>query len=141
MVEKTEDQLDIEVGLSCVVPSRIGQTNAYIQYTKQFENTDAYSTSVAIPDRESMMDEMWEEHGSVYKVIEERWRTFEQDGEMVSAPGRRRVRDRELETVRNTYELAAFIATETFDLEIDDEYLKSHGAQRGVGEVIYPSTA
>ncbi|MFC6763971.1 ParA family protein [Natrinema soli] len=119
MVENMSDQLDIEVGLSCVVPTAIGQTNAHTQYTKQFENNDMYSTPVAIPARESLMDAMWEARGSAYKVIEERWKTFEQDGEMVSEPGKRGVYDRELETLRDIYELAAFVATETFDAEVD----------------------
>ena len=121
LVTNMSDQLDIEVGLSCVVPSGVGQTNAHQQYSKQFKNTEEYETPVTIPARESLMDTMWEARGSAFKVIEERWKTFEQDGEMISEPGRRRVRDRELETARDIYELAAFIATETFDAEIDPE--------------------
>ncbi|QCC57244.1 ParA family protein [Natrinema thermotolerans] len=119
MVENMEAQLGIEVGLSCVVPTAIGQTNAHTQYTKQFKNTDAYPTPVAIPDRESLMDTMWEARGSAYKVLEERWKTFERDDEMVSEPGERGVYERELETARDLSELAAFVATETFDAEID----------------------
>lgn len=119
LVTNMSDYLDIEVGLSCVVPSGVGQTNAHQQYSKQFQDTDEYATPVAIPARESLMDTMWEARGSAYKVIEERWKTFEKDGEMVSEPGQRRIRDRELETARDIYELAAFIATETFDAEID----------------------
>jgi hypothetical protein len=38
---------------------------------------------------------------------------------MVSEPGQRRIRDREVETLRKLYELAYFIATETFDAEVD----------------------
>ncbi len=60
------------------------------------------------------MDAMWEARGSAFKVVEERWKTFEKDGEMVSEPGQRRVRDREVETLRKLSELAWFIATETF---------------------------
>lgn len=119
MIENMSDQLDIEVGLSCVVPTAIGQTNAHSQYTKQFENNDMYSTPVAIPARDSLMDAMWEARGSAFKVVEERWKTFEQDGEMVSEPGKRGVYERELETLRDIYELTAFVATETFDAEID----------------------
>ncbi|UHQ98247.1 ParA family protein (plasmid) [Natrinema zhouii] len=121
MVENMSDQLDIEVGLSCVVPTAIGQTNAHTQYTKQFKDNEMYSTPVAIPARESLMDAMWEARGSAYKVVEERWKTFEQGDEMVSEPGKRGVYDRELETLRDIYELAAFVATETFDAEIDPQ--------------------
>lgn len=121
LVGNMESKLDIEVGLSCVVPSGVGQTNAHKQYSKQFKNTDEFATPVAIPDRESLMDTMWEARGSVYKVVEERWKTFEEEGEMVSRPGERRVRDRELETLQDIYELAAFIAEDTFDAEIDPE--------------------
>jgi hypothetical protein len=53
------------------------------------------------------------------KVVEERWKTFEKDGQMVSEPGQRRVRDREVETLRRLYELAWFISTETFDADVD----------------------
>ncbi|ELY37745.1 chromosome partitioning ATPase [Natronorubrum tibetense GA33] len=130
LVGNMEKKLDIEVGLSCVVPSGVGQTNAHQQYSKQFNNTDEFATPVAIPDRESLMDTMWEARGSAYKVIEERWKTFEKDDKMVSEPGQRRIRDRELETVRDIYELAAFIATETFDVEIDPELtldIEDHG--------------
>lgn len=119
LVKNMQQQLEIEIGLSCVVPSGVGQTNAHQQYTKQFENENAFATPVAIDDRESMMDAMWEAKGSAYKVIEERWKTFERDGEMVSEPGERRVYDREIETLQKMYQLAAFVASETFDHEID----------------------
>ncbi|WP_226013310.1 ParA family protein [Halomicrobium salinisoli] len=119
LVGNMETELDIEVGLSCVVPSGVGQTNAHRQYQKQFENTEAFDTPVTIGDRESLMDAMWEARGSAFKVVEERWKTFEKDGEMVSEPGQRRVRDREIETLRRLYELAEFVATETFDADAD----------------------
>lgn len=121
LVTNMSDRLDIEVGLSCVVPSGVGQTNAHQQYTEQFRNTDEYETPVAIPNRESLMDTMWEARGSAFKVLEERWKTYEKDGKMVSEPGTRRVRDREVETARDIYNLAAFIATETFGMDIDPE--------------------
>jgi cellulose biosynthesis protein BcsQ len=119
LVGNMETQLDIEIGLSCVVPSGVGQTNAHQQYQQQFENTDAFATPVTIGNRESLMDAMWEARGSAFKVIEERWKTFEQDGKMVSEPGERRVRDREMDTLQKLYELAWFIATETFDASVD----------------------
>jgi len=119
LVGNMESQLDIEIGLSCVVPSGVGQTNAHQQYQQQFENTDAFSTPVAIGNRESLMDAMWEARGSAFKVLEERWKTFQDDGEMVSEPGQRRVRDREVETLRKLYELAQFVATETFEANVD----------------------
>lgn len=119
LVGNMESQLDIEIGLSCVVPSGVGQTNAHQQYQKQFENTEEFSTPVTIGNRESLMDAMWEARGSAFKVVEERWKTFEEDGKMVSKPGQRRVRDREIETLQNLYELAWFIATETFDADVD----------------------
>jgi len=40
---------------------------------------------------------------------------------MVSEPGKRRVRDREIETLDNLWTLAGFVATETFDETIDRE--------------------
>ncbi len=119
LVGNMESQLDIEIGLSCVVPSGVGQTNAHKQYQKQFENTEAFATPVSIGNRESLMDAMWEARGSAFKVVEERWKTFERDGEMVSESGQRRVRDREVETLRKLYELAWFIATDTFDADTD----------------------
>lgn len=121
LVTNLSSELDIEVGLSCVVPSGVGQTNAHQQYTKQFRNTEEFATPVVIPDRESLMDDMWEARGSAFKVIEEQWKTFEDDGEMVSQPGQRGVRDRELETARDLYELAAYVARDTFNVEIDNE--------------------
>jgi cellulose biosynthesis protein BcsQ len=121
LVGNMESQLDIEIGLSCVVPSGVGQTNAHQQYQRQFENTDQFATPISIADRESLMDAMWEAKGSAFRVVEERWKTFEQDGEMVSKPGHRRIRDREIKTLRRLYELAQFIATETFDAEIHTE--------------------
>jgi len=117
LVGNMERRLDIEIGLSCVVPSGVGQTNAHQQYLRQFEDTAEFATPVTIGNRESLMDAMWEAKGSAFKVIEERWKTFERDGRMVSEPGTRRVRDREIETLRGLYELAHFIATETFDAD------------------------
>jgi hypothetical protein len=38
---------------------------------------------------------------------------------MVSEPGQRRVRDREVETLEKILELAHFVATDTFDTEVD----------------------
>ena len=121
LVGNMESQLDIEIGLSCVVPSGVGQTNAHQQYQQQFENTEQFATPVSIGNRESLMDAMWEANGSAFRVIEERWKTFEQDGEMVSKPAHRRVRDREIATLQRLYELAQFIATKTFDADIDPE--------------------
>ena len=119
LVGNMESQLDIEIGLSCVVPSGVGQTNAHQQYQEQFESTEEFATPVTIGNRESLMDAMWEARGSAFKVVEERWKTFEEDGSMVSKPSQRRIRDREIETLRKLYELAWFIATETFDADVD----------------------
>ncbi|WP_137684887.1 AAA family ATPase [Haloarcula mannanilytica] len=119
LVGNMETQLDIEIGLSCVVPSGVGQTNAHQQYQQQFDDTDAFSTPVTIGNRESLMDAMWEARGSAFKVVEERWKTFKRDGEMVSEPGQRRLRDREIETLEKLFELAHFVATETFDADVD----------------------
>jgi cellulose biosynthesis protein BcsQ len=119
LVGNMEQELEIQIGLSCVVPSGVGQTNAHRQYKQQFENTDAFATPVAIADRESLMDAMWEARGSAFKVVEERWKTFEQDGEMVSEPGQRRIRDREIDTLTKLYQLAHFVATETFNADVD----------------------
>jgi cellulose biosynthesis protein BcsQ len=133
MVANMSTELDIQIGLACVVPSGIGQTNAHQQYHKQFRETDAFETPVAIDYRESLMDAMWEARGSAFKVIEERWKTFEEDGEMVSKPGYRRVRDREVETLSDICELAAFIATETFDAKIASEValdIEGYGTER-----------
>jgi hypothetical protein len=112
-------QLDIEIGLSCVIPAGVGQTNAHQQYQQQFENTEAFATPVTIGNRESLMDAMWEARGSAFRVIEERWKTFEKDGKTVSESGQRRIRDREIATLRKLYELARFIATHTFGTDID----------------------
>lgn len=119
LVSNMGQQLDIGIGLSCVVPAGVGQTNAHQQYQEQFENTAEFSTPVTIGNRESLMDAMWEARGSAYKVIEERWKTFQKDGEMLSKPGQRRIRDREIETLRKIHTLAQFIATDTFDADID----------------------
>lgn len=119
LVGNMENQLDIEIGLSCVIPAGVGQTNAHQQYQQQFENTGAFATPVTIGNRESLMDAMWEARGSAFRVIEERWKTFERDGEMISEPGQRRIRDREIETLRKLYGLARFIATNTFGTDID----------------------
>jgi len=119
LVGNMETQLDIEIGLSCVVPSGVGQTNAHQQYQQQFDNTEAFPTPVTIGNRESLMDAMWEARGSAFKVVEERWKTLKRDDEMVSEPGERRLRDREIATLEKLFELAHFIATETFDADVD----------------------
>lgn len=119
LVGNMERQLDIEIGLSCVVPSGVGRTNAHQQYRKQFEETEAFATPVIIGNRESLMDTMWEARGSAFRVIEERWMTYKNDDAMVSEPGRRRIRDREIETLEKLYRLAEFIATDTFGVEVD----------------------
>ncbi|MCD2203692.1 MULTISPECIES: ParA family protein [Halobacteriales] len=121
LVTGMEDKLDIQVGLSCVVPSGVGQTNAHQQYQQKFEGTEEFATPVSIADRESMMDEMWEARGSAFKVVEERWKTHEVDGKMVSEPGQRRVPDREIDTLEDLWTLAYFIGTETFDADIPEE--------------------
>jgi len=118
MVTNMERELDIEVGLSCVVPSAIRQTNAHQHYTQRFDATEQYPTPIKIGDRESLMDEMWEAKGSVFRVIEERWKTHEVDDEMVSEARQRRIRDRELNTLETIYRLAHFVATETFDMDV-----------------------
>lgn len=121
LVTNLSSELNVDIGLSCVVPSGVGQTNAHKQYTEQFADTTAYNTPVVIPDRESLMDAMWEARGSAYTVVEERWQASKQDGKIASAPGQRRVRDRELKTLQDIYSLAAFVARDTFGVEIDPE--------------------
>jgi cellulose biosynthesis protein BcsQ len=121
LVGNMESELEIEIGLSCVVPSGVSQTNAHQQYQRQFHRTDAFATPVTIGNRESLMDAMWEARGSAFRVVEERWKTFERDCEMVSEPGHRHVRNREIETLRKLAELARFVATDTFDAEVDPE--------------------
>jgi cellulose biosynthesis protein BcsQ len=119
LVTNMETELGIEIGLSCVIPSGVGQTNAHTQYQQQFKERDDMPTPVTIRNRESLMDEMWEARGSAFKVVEEQWKTVENDGTMVSQAGKRRVRERELDTLVRLYELARFIATETFDATVD----------------------
>jgi cellulose biosynthesis protein BcsQ len=121
LVVNMEDRLDIDIGLSCVVPSGVGQTNAHQQYLEQFQSTDAFETPVWISDRESLMDTMWEARGSAIKVVEERWKTFERGDGMTSQPGERRVRDRELETVEKLFQLAAFVAEDTFGVDVPNQ--------------------
>lgn len=127
MVVNMEKALNIEIGLSCVVPSGVGQTNAHQQYRDQFEETDAFDTPVSIRSRESLMDAMWEAKGSAFKVIEERWKTYEKDDKMVTEKGERRVPDRELETLERLWRLAGFIATDTFDADVDNELVLEIG--------------
>ncbi len=120
LVGNMQTDLDIGIGLSCVVPSGVRRTNAHRQYLRRFENSDEFDTPVVIGDRESMMDDMWEARGSAFKVIEERWKTIDDDGSGGgSKPGVRDVRDREVETLTELYQLAAFVATDTFDVDID----------------------
>lgn len=120
LVVNMQTNLDIEIGLSCVVPSGVRRTNAHKQYLRYFENSDAFDTPVVIGDRESMMDDMWEARGSAFKVIEERWKTIDDDSESGgSKPGVRKIRDREVETLVDLYQLAAFVATDTFEMDID----------------------
>ena len=121
LVGNMRDELSIDVGLSCVVPQGVGQTNAHQQYRDQFLKTDAFDTPVAIGDRESLMDAMWEAQGSAFKVAEERWKTLEEDGKMVSRPGERRLPERELETLQKLWTLAEFVATDTFDETVDSD--------------------
>ena len=120
LVVNMQTNLDIEIGLSCVVPSGVRRTNAHKQYLRYFENSDAFDTPVVIGDRESMMDDMWEARGSAFKVIEDRWKTIDDDSEGGSSkPGVRKVRDREVETLVDLYRLAAFVATDTFGMDIE----------------------
>lgn len=107
-------QLGVEIGLSCVALWGVGDSNAHQLYKDGFINDESLSTPVVIRKRASLFDEMWEANGSAFKVIEERWKTEEQDGKQVSEPGHRRVRDRELETITNLLRLAEFIARDTF---------------------------
>lgn len=118
LVRNLESTLDISVGLSCVVPTKVTRNNAHQVYSKQFEDKENYSTPVVIADRESMMDAMWEAHGSAFKVVEERWKTEAEGEEAVSKPGRRRIREREVETLRDIFTLAEFIATDTFGEDV-----------------------
>lgn len=141
MVSNLEDQLGVTVGLSCVVPCEVGRTNASERYLEEFEE-DGFNIPVTIGKRESLMDEMWEAQGSAFKVLEERWQTQTGD-DAGSAAGTRRVRDREVETLQALWNLAGFVATETFDENIqkqtvlsidghDDRTLRYQPAEREV---------
>lgn len=112
------EQLDIEIGLACVVPTEVKQQNAHQRYLKKFRDDDDLQIPVVIGERGSMMDVMWDAKGSAYTVVEERWAGKEgEDPE----PGKRKVRDREVETLQRLWKLGQFIATETFDENVNSE--------------------
>jgi hypothetical protein len=115
LIVNMDVELDIQIGLSCVVPWGVGQTNAHQQYQQAFEDSDNFVTPVSIGQRESLMDATWEANGSAFKVIEERWKTVDENSQIVCKPGHRRVRNREIKTLRRLYKLAYFISTETFN--------------------------
>lgn len=117
LVGNMETQLDINIGLSCVIPCEVGQTGAHGAYMTEFTNRDDLAIPASIGSRESMMDDMWEAGGSAFKVIEERWKTRDVDGGKVSEPGQRRVPEREVETLSKLYRIAYYVANETFEME------------------------
>jgi len=123
LLENLENDLGIEVGVAAVVPNAITQNNAHQQYARQFRDDDTLETPVEIDDRESMMDDMWEANASVFRVMEHRWKTYEdRDADEVPAePGVRRVRDRELDTLQKIYALGYFLASDIFDHDVSPE--------------------
>lgn len=100
------ENLGIDVGVAAVILSGVGNTTTHQRYVEVIE--DEYGVAAAVGDRESMMDEMWDAQGSVFKVVEEAWH----DGE----PGERRHRDREIETLHSIIDIASHL-TDEFGVE------------------------
>jgi cellulose biosynthesis protein BcsQ len=109
-----QNNQQIDVGVAAVVPSDVGTTNANERYKERFKAEEGYHIPVAIGSRESMMDEMWDAQGSAFKVVEERWK----DGQV----GTRKVRDREIQTIKKFWDLASDIA-QTMDTSIPNPEL------------------
>lgn len=107
--EAMADVLGIELGVVAIVPNNTKETAIQQDKRKEIE-AKGYDMPVIIRERESMMKEMWNANGSVFKVIEELW--F--DGK----PGQRREREPELQTIEKLQNLADFVA-EQFDLDYE----------------------
>jgi len=121
MTGNMEQHLGINIGLSCVIPNNVNsQNNTHTLYTQEFQDTAEFAIPVAIRQRESMMNAMWEANGSAFKVIEERWKMPSESNDLTEPqPGERRIRDSEIMTLKKLTKLAWFIATETFDADVD----------------------
>lgn len=121
MVENMQRELDIEIGLACVIPTNVGANNSSEVYKNQIVESDEYPTSVTIGKRESLMKAMWDVNGSAFEVVEGRWQIEKggADSESSVEQGSRRVRDREVETLKKLYEIADFIATDAFGVQVD----------------------
>lgn len=110
LLASMSDNLEIDVGVAAVVLSGVANTNTHDRYASEME--DEYGVAAVLGERRSMMDEMWDAQGTAFKVVEEGWK----DGEK----GTRRLRDREVKTLKTIIDIANHIAAE-FDLEPPEE--------------------
>lgn len=94
-------QEGINIGVKAIVPNKVRDTNAQQLHRQEVEDR-GFDIPVTIGDRESMMEAMWDAHGSAFKVIEEGW--------YKGAPGDRPERDREQDTLDQIRQLADFLA-------------------------------
>lgn len=111
MVRNLEEKVNIEVGVVALVPSGVSDTRTHNSYVDELEDS-GFAVPTVIRERASMMQEMWDAHGSAYKVVEEEF----VEGE----PGERRSRDSEINTLYKYDDLAEYIA-EDFDVQLKPE--------------------
>ncbi|QLC34755.1 ParA family protein (plasmid) [Halarchaeum sp. CBA1220] len=103
-VEGIEAELeDVEVGVLGVVPNRVSNTKTQSTYKEALEEQGFPVAPVEIRERRAMLEGAWDAQVTPYEF----------------ATGRERVRERELETLRQFDELARYVAAQ-FGVELDE---------------------
>ncbi|GGL38983.1 chromosome partitioning protein ParA [Halarchaeum grantii] len=103
-VEGIEAELeDVEVGVLGVVPNRVSNTKTQSAYKEALEEQGFPVAPVEVRERRAMLEGAWDAQTTPYEF----------------ATGRERVRERELETLRQFDELARYVAAQ-FGVELDE---------------------
>ncbi|WP_330633654.1 ParA family protein [Halocatena halophila] len=105
LLSAMSEELGIDIGVAAVILSGVSNTATHQRYVDKIDAE--YGVAGQIGKRESLMDEMWDARGSAFKVVEKGWL----DGE----PGKRGVRDREIDTLETILDIADDIADQ-FDV-------------------------
>jgi cellulose biosynthesis protein BcsQ len=115
ITKRMEEHHDITIGLAALAPTAVGRTKTHQRVIERLRETNP--VPVTIGKREALMDEMWDAPGTAFRVVEERF--DKPSGEHESQPEKRRMQDREVETLCKLLKLAGTVATETYDMDID----------------------
>jgi cellulose biosynthesis protein BcsQ len=119
IINGMEDALNIDIGISAVLPMAAKGTNIHESYLGDMEAKRA--VPITVGERSALMDLMWDANYSIFRLTEGRYKFT--DGEPVEH-GRHSPRDHNIKTVLKIWDLAHHIVSNVYETDVPNPVLE-----------------